>query len=61
MYEFTVPDGDWYYDTQTKRYMGLPLVFTEKKKKGARAAIKEYVEEGIAFTMVFTPKGGCDG
>lgn len=57
MFKFTVPGGDWDYNVETDRHTSKDLVFTEKKLKRAKAAIKEYVDEDVPFTMIFIPKG----
>ena len=57
MFKFTVPGGDYDFNPKTRQYVDKDLVFTEKKLKRAKAAIKEYVDEGVPFTMVFIPKG----
>lgn len=56
MFEFTVPDGDW--DLVGERRHFKPLVFTEKKKKRALWTIKEFLGEGVEFTLVYIPKEG---
>ena len=55
MFEFTVPDGDW--DLVDGEYVFKPLVFVEPDKEIALETFKEFVEDDVAFTMVFTLKG----
>lgn len=56
MFEFTVPDGDYDYDSTTDVYVWKPLHFFEKKKGDALKAVKEFVNDGTSFTMTFLPK-----
>lgn len=56
MFEFTVPDGDYDYDSITDTYTWKTLVFSEKKKGAALTAIKEFVNDETPFTMTFLPK-----
>lgn len=56
MYEFTVPDGDYDYYSESDTYVWKNLVFTESHWKQAKEAIKAYVTDDIPFTMVFTPE-----
>lgn len=56
MFEFTVPDGDWDFNPDTRQYTMKKLVFTEKKKKVALAVAKEFIADGTAFTMTFKDK-----
>lgn len=56
MFEFTVPDGDYDYDSTTDTYTWKTLVFSEKKKGAALTAIKEFVNDGTSFTMTFLAK-----
>lgn len=56
MFTFSVPDGDFDYDSETRTYIFRNLVFTEKSWKKAKAAIKEFVNDGTPFTMIYQGK-----
>lgn len=56
MFEFTVPEGDYDYDFETRIYTWKDLVFTETKWKTAKEIIKTYREDLVPFTMVYSPK-----
>lgn len=60
MFEFTVPEGDYYYNPETNTHVWKELVFTENKWKQAKETIKDYVADGVPFTMVYLPKENKD-
>lgn len=51
MFEFTIPDGDYDYNSETDTYTFKALVFTENSWKQAKEAIKEFVNDGVPFTL----------
>lgn len=56
MFEFTIPEGEYYHSPETGLYVFKDLVFTENSWKKAKEAIKEFIEDGSPFSLVFTPK-----
>lgn len=57
MFEFSVPAGDYDYDPETRTYTFKTLIFTENSWKQAKSSIKEFVDNGTTFTMIFMEKG----
>lgn len=53
-FKFVVPEGDWDYDVNTKKFTHKELVFTVDTSKQARDTVKEYARDKVAFTLTFS-------